>query len=172
MNGQDTRPTARPRTAPPPAAPGRAPRRTVQAPRPVQVPAGLMDPPRWSQRILPRSVRNAMETLGWWQNPLPQKPSVHLAQTLEALRAYGWCKSLDISPTGRMCIRGAQTMLQRAGHVTEDDRARSVAYLQLSLNEIGVTMPFFAWNDLPDRTFPDIEKRLTRASYLARSNGE
>jgi hypothetical protein len=63
-------------------------------------------------------------------------------------------------------------MLQRAGHVTEHDRARSVAYLQLSLNEIGTQMPFFAWNDLPERTFTDIEKRLTRASYLARSNGE
>ena len=167
-----TRPTARPQAVTPPAAPGRTPHWPAPATQPVQVPAGLMDPPTWSQRLLPRPLRNAMETIGWWQNPVPQKPSVHLAQTLEALRTYGWCKSLDISATGRMCIRGAQTMLQRAGHVTGPDRARAVAYLQLSLNEIGVQMPFFAWNDLPERTFPDIEKRLTRAAYLARTNGE
>jgi hypothetical protein len=113
-----------------------------------------------------------MEALGWWQNPVPQKPSVHLAQTLEALRTYGWCKSLDISPTGRCCIRGAQTMLQRAGHVTPDDRERAVHYLQLSLAEVGIRMPFYAWNDLPNTPFADVERRLTRASYLARQNGD
>jgi hypothetical protein len=113
-----------------------------------------------------------MESLGWWTNPLPQKPSAHLAQTLETLRVYGWGKSLDFSPTGRMCIRGAQTALQRAGHVTPDDRARAVHYIQLSLTEHGVHMPFFAWNDLPTTRFPDVEKRLTRASHLARTNGE
>ncbi|MFR9794253.1 hypothetical protein ACL07V_37460 [Streptomyces sp. MB22_4] len=161
--------------ATPPAAPARAPH-TTPAPAhqtaPVHAPAGLLDPPPWSHRILPRAVRNAMEALGWWTNPVPQTTSRHLAQTLETLRTYGWGKSLDFSPTGRMCIRGAQTALQMAGHVTPDTRARAVHYLQLALQEIGVDQPFFAWNDMPERTFPDVEKRLTRAAYLARSNGE
>jgi hypothetical protein len=113
-----------------------------------------------------------MEALGWWQNPTPQPPSTHLAQVLAALEKYGWCKSLDVSPTGRMCIRGAQTMLQRAGHVTEHDRAKAVHYLQLSLHEIGVEQPFFHWNDFPERTFPQVQQRLNRAIHLARTNGE
>lgn len=161
------------RTALPSAAPARtAPTRPIRPVAPVQVPAGLLDPPPWSHRILPRALRDVMETLGWWTNPTPQPPSVHLAQTLEALRHYGWCKSLDVSPTGRMCIRGAQTMLHRAGHVTPEARARAVHYLQLSLQEIGVDMPFFAWNDLPNTPFADVERRLNRAVYLARQNGE
>ncbi|WP_422132294.1 DUF6197 family protein [Streptomyces misionensis] len=159
----------------PPAVPARAPR-TAPAPvtRPVsvQAPPGLLDPPPWSHRLLPAALRNAMEALGWWQSPAPQPPSIHLAQTLETLRTYGWCKSLDVSPTGRMCIRGAQTLLQRHGHVTEDTRARAIHYLQLSLNEIGIQMPFFAWNDLPNTPFTAVEQRLTRAAHLARTNGE
>ncbi|MYW46393.1 hypothetical protein GT346_24500 [Streptomyces sp. SID161] len=122
--------------------------------------------------MLPAGLRRAMEAIGWWQNPLPQPPSIHLAQTLETLRTYGWCKSLDVSPTGRMCIRGAQTLLQRHGHVTETARARAVHYLQLSLTEHGINQPFYAWNDLPNTPFTDVEKRLTRAAYLARQNGD
>ncbi|MET8585762.1 hypothetical protein ABZX39_33565 [Streptomyces collinus] len=161
----------RPQAVTPPAAPARAPHPAPVA-QPVQVPAGLLDPPPWTHRILPPAVRNAMETLGWWQNPVPQPPSIHLAQTLATLRHYGWCKSLDVSPTGRMCIRGAQTLLERHGHVTPDQRARAVHYLQLALTEHGIHLPFFAWNDLPTTPFTDVEKRLNRAAHLARSNGE
>lgn len=168
-----TRTPQKPQAVTPPAAPGRAPLRVPPTQlQPVQAPPGLLDPPPWSHRILPPVVRNGLETLGWWQNPAPQPPSVHLAQTLETLRTYGWCKSLDVSPTGRMCIRGAQTLLQRHGHITEDTRARAVHYLQLSLKEIGVDQPFFAWNDLPQTTFADVERRMNRAIHLARSNGD
>ncbi|MFK0288346.1 hypothetical protein ACIQVL_48920 [Streptomyces sp. NPDC090499] len=167
---QQTRPTARPRTAPPPAAPGRAP--LGPRSKPAQAPPAAPDwPSRW-HLLIPAGFRNQMEVLGLWQNPTPLIPSDHLAQTLAVLDRYGWGRSVDFSPTGRMCIRGAQTFLAHTGHVTPAGRARAVAYLQLSLNEIGVQMPFFAWNDLPERTFPDIEKRLNRAAYLARTNGE
>jgi hypothetical protein len=138
----------------------------------VQVPPNLLDPPSWGQRILPAAVRDGLEALGLYQNPIPQPPSIHLAQTLAALDKYGWCKALDISPTGRMCIRGAQGMLQRAGHVTPASRARAVHYLQLSLREIGVDQPFFHWNDFPERTFPQVRQRINRAAHLAHTNGE
>lgn len=171
-----TRSSSRPRTATPPAAPGRAPhappRRPVPAAVPVQAPPNLLDPPSWGQRILPASVRNTLEQLGLYQNPVPQPPSVHLAQVLAALEKYGWCKSLDISPTGRMCIRGAQSMLQRAGHVTPAGRARAVHYLQISLHEHGVDQPFFHWNDMPERTFPQVAQRINRAIHLAHTHGE
>jgi len=172
---QQTRPIDnRPRTVPPSAATGGAPirPRVVPVPTTVQVPPNLLDPPSWGQRILPAAVRDGLEALGLYQNPIPQPPSIHLAQTLAALDKYGWCKALDISPTGRMCIRGAQGMLQRAGHVTPASRARAVHYLQLSLREIGVDQPFFHWNDFPERTFPQVRQRINRAAHLAHTNGE
>lgn len=168
--------TAQPRTANrsavQPRVPVHGPAVHPRPTQPVQAPPNLLDPPTWGQRLLPRAVRDGLEALGWWQNPTPQKPSAHLAQVLAALDKYGRCKSLDISPTGRMCIRGAQTMLQRAGHVTEHDRAKAVHYLQLSLHEHGIDMPFFAWNDLPATTDRDVHQRLTRAIHLAHTNGE
>jgi len=128
-------------------------------------------PSRW-HLLVPRGVRNLAEDLGLWQNPTPLIPSDHLAQTVAVLERYGWCRSLDFSATGAMCIRGAQTLLERTGHVTPDMRERAASYIQLALTEYGVTMPYFAWNDLPERTFPQVENRLVRASHLARSNGE
>ena len=170
MNQQTT--VQRPQAAPRPAAPVRPPQQTPAAPAPVQAPPGLLDPPTWGQRLIPRVLRDGMEALGWWQNPVPQPPSIHLGQVLAALEKYGWCKSLDVAPSGRMCIRGAQTMLQRAGHVTPAARARAVHYLQQSLREIGVDQPFFHWNDLDERTFTHVQQRINRAIHLARTNGE
>ncbi|MFD5848385.1 DUF6197 family protein [Streptomyces chartreusis] len=166
--------TEQPRLATRPGLPARATGTPLAAPPvlPVQVPANLLDPPSWGQRILPAAVRDGLEAFGLYQNPIPQPPSIHLAQTLAALEKYGWCKALDISPTGRMCIRGAQGMLQRAGHVTPASRARAVHYLQLSLREIGVDQPFFHWNDFPERTFPQVRQRINRAAHLAHTNGE
>ncbi|WP_234442822.1 DUF6197 family protein [Streptomyces sp. FxanaA7] len=140
--------------------------------RPVTAPPDLLDPPTWGQRILPKHLRQVMAGLGWWQDPVPQPPSLHLLQVREALERYGWCKSLDVSPTGRMCIRGCQSLLEKSGHVTPHARGRAEQYMQQQLAKDGVTMPFFAWNDLPDRTFPHVTALLTSASYQARANGE
>jgi hypothetical protein len=71
-----------------------------------------------------------------------------------------------------MCIRGAQTFLQHTGHVTPTARHRAEAYLQQTLHEHGIHMPFFAWNDLPTRTFPQVKTLLTHAATTARKNGE
>jgi len=167
-----------PRLATSPGLPARAPARPLAVPLaagqtvPVPAPPNLLDPPSLGMRLMPRALRDVLEALGLWQNPVPQKPSAHLAQVLAALDKYGRCKSLDISPTGRMCIRGAQTMLQRAGHVTPDDRAKAVHYLQLSLHEHGIDMPFFAWNDLPSTTDAHVRQRINRAIHLAHTNGE
>jgi hypothetical protein len=113
-----------------------------------------------------------MAGLGWWQNPAPQRPSAHLEQTLAVIRRYGWCQSLDVSPTGRMCIRGAQSLLEKTGHVTPANRERAVAYMQAALADAGVVMQFFAWNDLPGQDLATIENLLVKAAYKARANGE
>jgi hypothetical protein len=113
-----------------------------------------------------------MASLGWWQNPVPLGPSAHLEQTIAVLERYGWGKSLDFSPTGRMCIRGAQTLLEYTGHVTSAARHRAVAYMQHTLAQDGTDMPFFAWNDLPERTWPQVENLLVTAASCARTRGE
>lgn len=166
----------RPQAAPRPAALPRVPNRpSAPAPLPVPpvtAPPNLLDPPTWGQRLLPKTVRDVMAGLGWWQDPHPQPPSIHLTQTLEALRRYGWCRSLDVAPTGRMCIRGGMSMLERHGHVSSSARARAEHHLQEVLAGRGIRMPFHAWNDLPERTFPQVENLLVTASYRARANGE
>ncbi|MER6092431.1 DUF6197 family protein [Streptomyces bluensis] len=149
-----------------------SPTRPVPAPaaRPA-APAAPEYPSRLHQ-LIPRGARNLMAAWGWWQNPTPLKPSDHLAQTLAVLDRYGWCRSLDFSPTGRMCIRGAQTFLEHTGHVTPAARARAVDYMQQTLQEHGIHEPFFAWNDPPERTFPEVKTLITQSIAAARKNGE
>lgn len=154
--------TQTPRTAAP----------TPQAPAPTRIVPPAPDLPSLTHRLLPRSIRNSMAALGWWQNPIPQPPSAHLEQTLAVLGRYGWCRSLDFSPTGRMCIRGAQTLLEHTGHVTPAGRARAVDYMQQTLAEAGVHTPFFAWNDYTGRTFVQVNALITRSADAARKNGE
>lgn len=165
--------------APTTTRPGRKPeshtRATVLAP-PAVIPPALEiwapDPPTWGQRLLPKALRAAMADLGLWQEPRPLKPSYHLAQVIEVLHRYGWCKDFDFSPTGRMCIRGAQTFLESTGHVTTVDRDKAVNYLQSQLGRQGVNMPFWGWNDLPHITFKDAEATISAASDMARKNGD
>ena len=155
----------------PPTSPGIRPTGTSTphlpplAPRPAE-------PPAWTHRLLPASVRHVLAGLGWWNNPDPQPPSAHLEQTLTVLRRYGWCQSLDVTPTGRLCIRGAQNLLVKTGHTTPANRERAVAYMQQALASAGITMQYFAWNDLPDQQFSAVEQLLTQAADLARQNGE
>ncbi|MFE6885839.1 hypothetical protein [Streptomyces sp. NPDC057702] len=141
----------------------------ARALRDVQAPPVV---PPWRHRVLPPSARQALAALGWWQDPTPQPPSRHLAHVLAVLRHYGWTQSQDVTLTGRMCVRGAQAMLQRAGHVTPTARARAVEYMESVLRAAGVHMAFFAWNDLPGQDFPTVEKLLTAAAYQARKEGE
>ncbi|MFJ2110594.1 hypothetical protein ACIOEX_01475 [Streptomyces sp. NPDC087850] len=128
--------------------------------------------PPWSHRVLPAPVRGLLADLGWWQNPVPQAPSTHLQQVLAVLTKYGWCQSLDTTITGRLCIRGAQDLLERTGHVTPQARNRAVHYLQQTLGESGIHMQFFAWNDLPDQPFSAVQVLLETASRTARKNGQ
>ncbi|MFF9287531.1 DUF6197 family protein [Streptomyces griseosporeus] len=161
----------KPRTATPSAAPHRAPNPTRTPAAPVVAPTAPERPSRLHQ-FLPRSLRQTLADWGWWQNPIPLKPSDHLLQALAVLERYGWCRSLDFSPTGRMCIRGAQTFLEYTGHVTPTARARAVDYLQQTLQEHGIHEPFYAWNDHQHRTFPQVKHLITHAAHAARKNGE
>ena len=162
--------TQEPRLATPAGVPAR-----VRPTRPLAGPATLPaapDAPPWHHSLLPKTIRNFMADLGWWQNPVPQRPSIHLEQTLAVIRRRGWGQSLDVSPTGRVCIRGAQALLERAGHVTPHARERAIAYMQQTLAEAGVVMQFFTWNDLPGQDLATVENLLVRAAYKARANGE
>jgi hypothetical protein len=147
-----------------------APVRPAPAPAPARGPATAY--PSRLHLLIPPGVRNQMAAWGLWQNPIPLIPSDHLAQTLAVLERHGWGKSLDFSPTGRMCIRGAQTLLQHTGHVTPTSRNRAVDYMQQTLREHRIHEPFFAWNDHTDRTFEQVSDLLTLSAHAARKNGE
>ncbi|MFJ5294569.1 hypothetical protein [Streptomyces sp. NPDC088348] len=136
------------------------------------LPTATPQAPSWSHRLLPALVRVLLADLGWWQDPTPQPPSAHLDQVVAVLRRYGWCQSLDVTPTGRLCIRGAQNLLQKTGHTTPAGRERAVQYMQQTLADAGITMSFFTWNDLPGQQFSAVETLLTRAANKARKNGE
>jgi hypothetical protein len=160
-----------PRPATPPAAPLHASTRRLVDEALRSMPAPAVTPP-WTHRLLPAPVRALMADLGLWQNPTPQKPSAHLEQVLAVLRRYGWTQSLDATVTGRLCIRGAQQLLQKTGHVTPTARDRAVTYMQQALSEAGIHMQFFAWNDLADQQFSAVQALIDRAAHLARQNGE
>lgn len=157
-----------PRTTPRPAA------RTKPHPpaAPARVLPDVPPPPTWGERLMPASLRNALAGLGMWHNPTPQPPSIHLLQTLAVIDHYGNCKSMSVSPTGKVCIRGAQALLLKAGYVTEPDRDQAVRYMQEVLHSAGIQMQFFAWHDLPGTTPEGIHTLMTKAAHRARANGE
>lgn len=134
-------------------------------PTPAQVPS-------WSHRLLPATARRLMADLGLWRNPQPQKPSAHLEQTLAVLERYGWAQTQNTTITGRVCVNGAQHVLEKTGHVTAETRQRAVAYMQAALAQAGIHMSFFTWNDLPDQQFSAVRTLLTTAARLAKENGE
>lgn len=169
--GPDTRTAPTPSVLPVCPPPRRHPN-AAPTPLPASAPARMPDTPTWGHRFLPATIRRTLSDLGLWHNPTPQLPSTHLDQTLAVLRRYGWCQSLDVTPTGRMCVRGAQTLLQKTGHVTPQARARAVHHMQTALSQAGIHMQFFAWNDLPDQQFPAVETLLQTAAHLARTHGE
>ncbi|WP_330479970.1 hypothetical protein OG301_39195 (plasmid) [Streptomyces platensis] len=161
------------RTAPPSAAPlpSKTTRQLVdEALRGLRPAAPVA--PSWSHRVLPAAVRGLLADLGWWQDPTPQLPSTHLDQVLAVLRRYGWCQSMDVTATGRLCIRGAQNLLEKTGYVTPEARQRAVHYMHQTLAQAGVAMQFFAWNDLPDQRFSAVQTLLETAARAARKNGE
>ncbi|QGZ53347.1 hypothetical protein GPZ77_34520 (plasmid) [Streptomyces sp. QHH-9511] len=128
--------------------------------------------PPWSHRLIPGPVRQTLAELGWWNNPVPQPPSGHLDQVLAVLEKYGWCQSLDTDLRGRLCIRGAQNLLQNTGHVTPAARARAVDHMQTALHRSGITLSFFTWNDLPGQEFSHVRTLIRTAARNARRQGE
>lgn len=160
----------RPRTATPSAVRPRV-HPTPVRPAPAPAPVAPDWPSRWHQ-LVPASARNLLASWGWWQNPVPLKPSEHLMQVIDVLERVGWCQSVDFSPTGRMCIRGAQKFLLHTGHVTPAACKQAVAYMQQTLHENGFHQPFFAWNDLDERTLTEVKQLITAAARTAHANGE
>ncbi|TDC09415.1 hypothetical protein E1265_32255 [Streptomyces sp. 8K308] len=122
--------------------------------------------------MLPRRLREAMSAVGMWEDPIPQPPSRHLAQISVVLEHYGWCQAADVSWPGKLCIRGAQDLLERTGHVTRVDRQLAVGYLQQALAAAGVRMAFHAWNDLPGNSLETVQIVLRSAAARAHKKGD
>lgn len=144
----------------------------VQLP-PSLLPEGMELPPVPSRMALavPWPVRLLLERAGLLVEAQPLIPSAHLEQTRRLIREWGWCQSMDLSPTGRLCIRGAQGVLERVGYVTRSTRKQSEKYMQDVLAMSGVVTSFYAWNDMDDRTASQVDALLRDASRLAYQKG-
>lgn len=136
-------------------------------------PATIELPPVPSRAALayPWYVRLLLEKAGLIVEARPLIPSAHLEQTRRLIAEWGWCKSMDLSPAGRVCVRGAQGVLERAGYVTRDARKAAEGYMQGELAKAGVRMEFFAWNDLPGTTHGQVDGLLRAASRRAYEEG-
>lgn len=136
-------------------------------------PESLELPPIPSRATLaiPWPIRLLLERAGLVVEARPLIPSAHLEQTRRLLADWGWCKSMDLSPTGRLCVRGAQGVLEHAGYVTRDTRKTAETYMQTELAEAGVRLEFFAWNDLPGTTHGQVDSLLRTASRRAHEEG-
>jgi hypothetical protein len=149
--------------------------------RPVELPVlpdglnatRLELPPVPSRAVLamPWPLRLLLEKAGLVVEARPLIPSAHLEQTRRLINEWGWCKSMDLSPTGRLCIRGAQGVLERAGYVTRDTRKTAEGYMQKELAKAGVRMEFFAWNDLPGTTRQQVDSLLRASGRRAYEEG-
>ncbi|MFJ9810687.1 hypothetical protein ACIRTB_20910 [Streptomyces sp. NPDC101158] len=146
--------------------------RPPRGPRPLHVPPPPPAPPTWGQRIVPRTAQNLLARAGMWQTGTPLAPSLHLLHTLGVLEHYGWCKSLDVDVQGRLCMRGAMNLLEKTGYVTPEGRGRAVEHLHTVLAHAGVRTWFWAWNDMPGRTFPHVSALLTRTAHYAQQIGD
>lgn len=125
----------------------------------------------WSHRVLPRWLRTCLTDFGLWEPPAPQPASRHLTQVGACLTYYGWSQGQDCSARGKLCIRGAQAMLERAGYVTPEERELAVSYMQRALQNAGISMTFYTWNDLPGQTVEEAQQLLTYASAVAAKEG-
>lgn len=134
-------------------------------------PQDLPPIPSRAALTMPWYVRLLLEKAGLVVEARPLIPSAHLEHTRRLIAEWGWCKSMDLSPTGRLCIRGAQGVLERAGYVTRDTRKAAETYMQNELAKAGVRMEFFAWNDLPGTTRGQVDSLLRTACRRAYEEG-
>src|SRR5690606_28636337 len=89
--------------------------------RPAEVPAlpdGLKAAPTALPSIPSRAVlaypwyvRLLLEKAGLVVEARPLIPGAHLEHTRRLIAEWGWGKSMDLSPSGRLSIRGAQGVL-------------------------------------------------------------
>lgn len=134
-------------------------------------PMNLPPVPSRAALAMPWYVRILLEKAGLVVEARPLILSAHLEHTRRLIAEWGWCKSMDLSPTGRLCIRGAQGVLERAGYVTRDTRKEAETYMCRELAKAGIRMEFFAWNDLPGTTREQVDSLLRASSGRAFEEG-
>lgn len=89
----------------------------------------------------------------------------HLELTALVIRRYGWTQRTLRTTSGRRCILGAQAVLYRLGY--GDDRTAEEAgrRIQNVLNGRGISSPFWAWQDGPERTEVEVLHLIREAAH-------
>ncbi|MGA5869270.1 DUF6197 family protein [Streptomyces cinereoruber] len=109
-----------------------------------------LTPPSRALRILPDW---ALSLLG---HRAGTRQNVTVTQYLEltalVIQRYGWTQRTLRTTSGRRCILGAQAVLYRLGYGDEQTAEEAGRRIQGVLTGRGITAPFWAWQDNPDRT--------------------
>ncbi|MGW0032109.1 DUF6197 family protein [Streptomyces sp. NPDC003314] len=125
-------------------------------------PAPVLTPPSRALRILPDW---ALSLLGHRQ---AARQAVTVAQHLEltalVIQRYGWTQRSLRSTSGRRCILGAQAVLVRLGYGDEHTAEEAGRRIQNVLNSRGISSPYWAWQDGPDRTQTDVLHLIRQAA--------
>ncbi|MFF4403625.1 hypothetical protein [Streptomyces sp. NPDC001404] len=97
--------------------------------------------------------------------------AVSVAEFLElaalVIERVGWAQGRGRTRSGRRCIGGALVALFQLGYGTEATARAAGDQLEAVLAGRGLSMPFWRWNDSPDRTVGEVLYLLREAAAAA-----
>lgn len=93
----------------------------------------------------------------------------HLELTALVIEKHGWARGALRTPSGRVCMLGAQRILYRLGYGDENTAQAAGTQIQNELVRRGVTEPFHSWNDMIGRTENEVLGVIRAAAAHVRS---
>lgn len=120
-------------------------------------PVGEPSIPGRAWRMLPTRLLALHPRRGDALERLRISPAGHLHLTAAVLERWGWARTGERLRTagGRRCILGAQRVVSRLGYGTDVTVGEAGRLLDGVLAGRGITMPYYAWNEMPSVTGGD-----------------
>ncbi|MFC8009139.1 DUF6197 family protein [Streptomyces cinereoruber] len=134
------------------------------AEQPEQAP--ILTPPSRALRILP----TWMLTLLARRHGAGRQITVaeHLELTALVIERFGWAQRTLRTPSGRICMLGAQAVLYRLGYGDEQTAEEAGRRIQGVLGRRGISAPYWAWQDGPERAEVEVLHLLREAANTTR----
>ncbi|PVC73482.1 hypothetical protein [Streptomyces sp. CS081A] len=89
----------------------------------------------------------------------------HLELTALVIQRYGWTQRSLRTTSGRRCILGAQAVLYRLGYGDEQTAEEAGRRIQGVLGRRGISAPYWAWQDGPERTEVEVLHLIREAAH-------